>query len=590
MAIYFQRLFRCIPLFIFLYAECVVVMFLGEQPPITDWRLFIFDTLPQPFLPLLAITILAAYNTWLFWGVFSIATFFFTAELVSWGLQGTRIWTETLLLILQTNSQEASEFLSASGMIWGIIRAFLISIVIVAGFIWTNRQWKKLLPIQVRRKGILAISAVLILLSATSYHALGIAKKYFGNPFLRNGHEIVTTTWASDWFRVSPLVMYYYIYQDIFRDSRIANLKSLVENIDSAQVYTELTEPLTVVFVIGESHIKHRSSLYSYPFLTEPNLVKYQKRGNLIALQDVVTNSGLTHEVIKELLSTHNVNASKDYSDYPLLPALFKKVGYDVGFLDNQSTINKTSGMDWASLYFFSNSQVYSKSISYSNDKTMRFDLDFVETHPPHLGSGYNFVIYHLMGQHRNAKERFPKGFGKFIAEDYSKADPDYSHCQFMADYDNASLYNDSVLARIVDYIKDQNAVLVYTSDHGEEIYDCREQIWRKSFDGSNETLKMIYQVPAFIYVSDIFKERYPGKVDKLRQNAYRPIFNSDLPHTLLDLAGITTQTFDSQYSLLRDSVLLPHRIIEGIDYDAIKDEIDSVPLCYHLLTKQLDK
>ena len=40
-----------------------------------------------------------------------------------------------------------------------------------------------------------------------------------------------------------------------------------------------------------------------------------------------------------------------------------------------------------------------------------------------------------------------------------------------IADYDNATLYNDIVLSKIVDLFRQQEAIVIYLSDHGEDCY-----------------------------------------------------------------------------------------------------------------------
>lgn len=59
-----------------------------------------------------------------------------------------------------------------------------------------------------------------------------------------------------------------------------------------------------------------------------------------------------------------------------------------------------------------------------------------------------------------------------------------------IADYDNATRYNDYVLMQIINRFRNQNTVLLYFSDHGEEVYDYRDH---KGRDLSSNTISYNY-------------------------------------------------------------------------------------------------
>ena len=70
-----------------------------------------------------------------------------------------------------------------------------------------------------------------------------------------------------------------------------------------------------------------------------------------------------------------------------------------------------------------------------------------------------------------------------------------------IATYDNATLYNDAVMGHIFDLYRNKNAVVVYFSDHGEEIYDYRDQRGRHvSYAPSADMLRHQNEVPFVIW------------------------------------------------------------------------------------------
>ena len=73
--------------------------------------------------------------------------------------------------------------------------------------------------------------------------------------------------------------------------------------------------------------------------------------------------------------------------------------------------------------------------------------------------------------------ERCPKEFVKFDRRDVkshlSLSDEQRS---VVADYLNATFYNDFIVDSIIRMFSDRNAIVIYFSDHGEEVYNFRMQ------------------------------------------------------------------------------------------------------------------
>gem|GEM_PF-6546885 len=122
----------------------------------------------------------------------------------------------------------------------------------------------------------------------------------------------------------APINYAFSIYDAINENSRI-DLDILQKNIEKATVTSQPSDTLTIVYIIGESHIKHRSGIYGYRLNTNPGLGKLESSGNLITLTDVITHSMRTKDVLCEMLSLHAVDEDTPYDNYPLLPALMKK-------------------------------------------------------------------------------------------------------------------------------------------------------------------------------------------------------------------------------------------------------------------------
>ncbi len=87
-------------------------------------------------------------------------------------------------------------------------------------------------------------------------------------------------------------------------------------------------------------------------------------------------------------------------------------------------------------------------------------------------------------------------------------------------EYDNSVAYNDFVINSIIDTLaqhQGEKSVMIYFSDHGEELYDKRD------FAGHayEKISPYMCQIPFMIWVSPEYKEHNPDI-----------IFNTELPYT----------------------------------------------------------
>jgi glucan phosphoethanolaminetransferase (alkaline phosphatase superfamily) len=102
--------------------------------------------------------------------------------------------------------------------------------------------------------------------------------------------------------------------------------------------------------------------------------------------------------------------------------------------------------------------------------------------------------------------------------------------------YDSTILYTDWFLAQVIGKLKDaaQPASLMYVADHGQTLYD---NSCRLAFHGHNTQYE--FHVPAFVWYSDTYQERYPDKVSQLQRHRKARLATENIFHTLLDLGDI---------------------------------------------------
>ena len=86
------------------------------------------------------------------------------------------------------------------------------------------------------------------------------------------------------------------------------------------------------------------------------------------------------------------------------------------------------------------------------------------------------------------------------------------------------------------------------------------------------------YEVPFIIWVSDKYKEIHPDMIDKIERSVNRPFMTDDLPHLMLEIAGITCEWFEPSRSLINYKYDISRkRLLEDSkqDYDEIVKCLD---------------
>ena len=89
---------------------------------------------------------------------------------------------------------------------------------------------------------------------------------------------------------------------------------------------------------------------------------------------------------------------------------------------------------------------------------------------------------------------------------------------------------------------------MLYTSDHGENIYDDNR---KKFLHASPNPSEYELRVPLLAWTSTSYRSAYPVIISALRSNSFKPASNSiSMFHTMLEVGGIRTKNLDLTKSL----------------------------------------
>lgn len=329
----------------------------------------------------------------------------------------------------------------------------------------------------------------------------------------------------------------------------------------------------TIVLIIGESYIKRHSQLYGYDKATTPRQLRRLQDSTLVAFSDVVTPSNLTSIVFKNVFSLHSVDDPADWSGYPLFPVLFRKAGYHVTFLTNQfvktvkqDAFNITGGL------FLNDTQLSQLQFDERNADSHQFDMDLLDDYRSiHAKSDWRLVMFHLAGQHIDFGKRCPDSLRQFSANDYMlRADLNDAERQLVADYDNATYYNDMVVDSILTTFSDEDAIVIYMPDHGEECFDELHRMGRlpQNDFSDRRAIRAEYEIQFWIWCSHSYEEQHPDVMTQIRTACNLPFMTDDLPYMLLSLAGIHCRYDQPERNLLSPQFNAKRKRLLGGKYD----------------------
>ena len=304
-------------------------------------------------------------------------------------------------------------------------------------------------------------------------------------------------------------------------------------------------EPSTLVLVIGESTNRQHMSLYGYARKTSPRLEALGDE--LLAFRHVYTPRPYTIEALQQILSFADQENPDRYLNGHSLINLMKQAGYKSFWITNQQTMTKRNTL-LTSFSQQADEQAYLNNSRAQN--SAEYDGNVLEPFRQALAdpARHKFIIVHLLGTHIKYEYRFPPEFVVFKDNGGLPAWADKERAAVINDYDNAVLYNDFIMATLIDSMRQakSHGFMVYFSDHGEDVFDsgAHEVLGRNE---SKPTLAM-YAVPFLLWMSDSWRATHPHH---FRDYLDRPYGNSHFIHTWSDLAGLRYEGFEPEKSLV---------------------------------------
>jgi lipid A ethanolaminephosphotransferase len=466
--------------------------------------LFAFGRLTKPFLALiLVLSSLAAY----FMDNFGVV-----------------IDEEMLHNVAQTNTAEAADLVNVKAIAYFTLLGVLPAALLLAiPMRW--RGWR--LELRARLKLLAGVFVTLALIIA------GFSAFYYS--FFREHKPLRTYT--------NPV---YYVYSAIrYLSSSLAPAPAtgLVAIAMDAHIPASDTHRELIVIVVGEAARADRFSLNGYARETNPLLSREQviSFGNFWSCG---TSTGVSVPCMFSSLGREDYEAERALHQENVIDVA-QRAGAHVLWLDNNSDSKGVATRVPSEDFRVSANNPACDTECRDVGMLPRLK-EFIDSHP----TGDVVVVLHQMGNHGPAYyKRYPPDFEKFKPACQSN---DLSQCskdEIGNAYDNAILYTDHFLAKLIETLKRYDdrfeTAMFYLSDHGESLGENGVYLHGFPYALAPEAQR---HVAAILWFGQGFDD---VDLAALRKKQGAPFSHDNLFHTLLGLLEIDSTAYRKELDIL---------------------------------------
>ena len=421
------------------------------------------------------------------------------------------------LNLVTTNSGEVGELLSQllPAIVWVVV--IYVPTIALAATLWAKKRWANEAMVKALRLPALCATAAALLFTG----ALAALTPYSPTNDMFPLNAVCNLGMAFG--RQTASVE----YKEASKDFRFY-----------AKCSFEDKEPETLVLVIGETSRK-----------TNPLLAQVK---GLTVFTNYMSQSNTTHKSVPILLSLAEAdNYDILYHTKGIMEA-FREAGYHTVFLSNQQRNH--------SFIDFLGEQADDCLFLRDSHPDNAYDTDLLVPLAQKLArqkGKRTFIVLHNYGSHFSYADRYPDFMREFKKDQYDGAKREYRP-QLINAYDNSICQTDLLLRRIIEQLAAQggSAAMVYTSDHGEDIFDDARHLFLHA-----SPFPSFWQlhVPLVVWTSPMYRERHADIARCLNANRHKQAESNSVFHTLLTMGGVTTSYRNDSLSLASPS-FTPHR------------------------------
>jgi len=296
--------------------------------------------------------------------------------------------------------------------------------------------------------------------------------------------------------------------------------------------YYRNNEKLIVIFIISESV---RSDIF-FELIPKYSDFIYNNK-NIAFYKDVKACATLTRKAVPCLITNVDHSNWQNFINSVNIIDVFNKALFDTHWIDNQPLYGVFDST-YSLLAKNSNNVIEQKSLE-NNFNSKKLDEFII----PHIKRAIDsndknkFIISHLLGSHWHLEERYSEDYRFF--HDICESGKDSSLCsrdQVINSYKNSVIYGFSVVEKIIKMVEKENAIVIYTSDHGFSLGE--NGIYGNAAE--NNPIEQL-NTPLFIWFSDNYKKNNPQNVKNILSKKNKKITHENVFNTIIGCSNIKT-------------------------------------------------
>ncbi|WP_296002713.1 phosphoethanolamine transferase [Rugamonas sp.] len=283
------------------------------------------------------------------------------------------------------------------------------------------------------------------------------------------------------------------------------------------------SEPLLVVLVVGESLRSDHLGINGYGRNTTPHLAALGPE--LLSFPDVASSANWTNHAVPGIVTLPLESQRAN------LTQTFHEAGFRSAWISNQEPSPYGSVAD-----------VVEYAID-SQDYHLRNDASLLPLFTSFVRQAglRQFVVLHMMGSHIPYEERYSASSKVFIPtlRDLGVDEPVLADkAAAINSYDNTVIETDKFLARVIEVLRKEQrpAVMLYTSDHGENLFDNERHLFMHTQPGPT---RYDTHVPLLVWMNPPYRAAHPGLEQVLRANSTKKVSHADVFPSLLGLGAV---------------------------------------------------
>lgn len=350
------------------------------------------------------------------------------------------------------------------------------------------------------------------------------------------------------------------LFKKALKDHKPRDLKEVTSKIPE--------QKQTTVIIIGESNSRRHMSIYGAKENTSPKLLN---RNDIIIYNDVVSPFSTTIRSVLTILTQTNLEKEVDILENIDVLDIFHSAQFKNHWISNQCPI----GIWDNQITEFSKKSDYNEFVNMTSSSS--FEATYTPSYDEKLiaplkkllnnDNKKKLIVLHMIGNHMSYSKRYPNQFNQFEGDGSEQSNT-------KAEYKNSLLYTDYIVDSIFTLLDEQSKAdpnhiisALYISDHGENVYDYKNQI---GHGYSKSVPKVNVEVPFVVWLSKGFKTYFEEKSAQIKLNQNLPYVSDDLFHSLIDISGIKTSYLDTTRSIFHRGFNDKRKRIlcDGNDYD----------------------